>query len=60
MEHMKNAMRQWYENDKKETSCIDTLLIFTLWYELLNVFVTQSDFGKKRFTKNLLNRPFLS
>ena len=32
MEHMKNA--------------IDTLLIYTLWYEFSNVFVAQSDLGK--------------
>ena len=36
-----------YEKDKKETSYIDTLLIYTLWYEFSNVFVAKSDFGRK-------------
>ena len=41
-------------NGQKETGYIDNLLIYTLWYELSNVFVALSDFGKKEFTKNLL------
>ena len=32
---------------KKETSYIDTLLIYNLWYEILKVFAAQWDFGKK-------------
>ena len=43
-----------YEKDKKETSyiAIDTLLIYTLWYEFSNVFVAQSGLGKKKIHKN--------
>ena len=32
--------------DKKERIHIDTLLIYTLWYEFSNNFDVQSDFGK--------------
>ena len=42
-----------YEKDKKETSYIDTLLIYTLWYEFSNVFVAKSDFGKKEIHKKI-------
>ena len=35
-----------YETDKKETSNIGTLLIYTLWHKFSNDFGTQSDFGK--------------
>ena len=31
---------------KKERSHTDTLLIYTLWYELSNDFEAQSEFGK--------------
>ena len=43
-----------YGLNDKETSYIDTSLIYPLWYEFSNVFVAQSDFGEKKFTKNLL------
>ena len=39
-------------NDKKETSYIDTFLIYTFWYEFSNVFSAQSDFGKKNHKKS--------
>ena len=39
---------------KKGRSYIDTLLIYTLWYESSNDFDAQSDFGKFFVTKNLL------
>ena len=46
---------KWHETDKKETSYIDTLLIFyTLWYDFLKNFDAQSNFGKIFVTKNLL------
>ena len=32
-------------------SYIDTLLIYTFWYEFSNVFVAQSDFDKKNLKK---------
>ena len=35
----------WYEPDKKETSYIDTLLIYTPWNEFLNDFNANSDLG---------------
>ena len=41
-------------NGKKETSCIDTLLIYTLRSEFANDFDAQSDFGKIFVTQNLL------
>ena len=31
---------------------MDTLLLYTLWYEFSNVFVAQSDFGKKNSQKS--------
>ena len=37
---------QWYNADKKEWSYTDTLLIYTFWYDFLNDYDTQSDFGK--------------
>ena len=37
---------KWYETAKKETSCVDTLLIYAIWYEFSNDFDAQSDFGK--------------
>ena len=33
---------------------IDILLIYTLWYEFASLLVAQRDFGKEKFTKNLL------
>ena len=39
---------------KKETIYIDTLLIYTLWYEISKDFDAQSNFRKKIVTKNLL------
>ena len=43
-------------NDTKwiKTSCFDTLLIYTLWYEFSNDFDAQGDLGKFFVTKNLL------
>ena len=46
--------------DKKETSYIDTLLIYTLWYEFSSDFDAQSNFGKIFVTKNLLTYNILS
>ena len=43
-----------YGLNDKETSYIDTELIYTLWYEFSNDFDAQSDFGKNFVTKNLL------
>ena len=40
--------------EKKETSYIDTLFIYTLWYEFSNDFDALSDFGKHFVTENLL------
>ena len=42
--------------DKKKESvfCIDTLTIYTLWYESLNDCDAHSDFGKNFVTKKLL------
>ena len=37
-----------YGLNDKETSYIDTELIYTLWYEFSNVYVAQSDLGKKK------------
>ena len=37
--------------DKKETSYIDALLLYTLQYEFSNDFDAQSDFGKIFVTK---------
>ena len=48
-------MALWYETDKKETSYIDSWLIYTLWYEFSNVFVAHSDFGKKKCHKKSTN-----
>ena len=39
---------------------IDALLIYTFWYDFSNVFVAQSDFGKKESQKTYSLRPFLS
>ena len=36
---------------EKETNYIDTLFIYTLWYEFSNNFVAQNDFGKKKIHK---------
>ena len=38
---------------KKEPSYIDTLLIYTLWYEFSNDLDAESDFGKISVTNNL-------
>ena len=45
---------EWYETNKKETSYIDNLLIYTIWYKFSNGFDAHSDFGKMFVTKNLL------
>ena len=39
---------------KKERIYIDTLIIYTLWYEFQNDFDAQRDFGKNFVTKKLL------
>ena len=44
------GLLKWYKTDKKETSYIDTWLIYTLWYEFSNDIDAQSDFGKKFVT----------
>ena len=45
---------QWYHLDKKkEVTYIDTLLIYTLWYDFSNDFDAQSDFGKYFSQKKL-------
>ena len=38
----------------KGTSYIDTLVIYTIWYEFSNDFDAQRNFGKIFVTKNLL------
>ena len=40
--------------DKKERIYIDTLTIYTLWYEFQNDFDALSDFGNIFVTKKLL------
>ena len=47
------ALMIW--TDKKETSYIDTLTIYTFWHDFLNEFDDQSDFSKIFVTKNLLS-----
>ena len=42
-----------YETDKKETSYIDSWLIYTLWNEFSSDFDVQRDFGKNIVAKNL-------
>ena len=37
--------------DRKEIIYMDTLIIYTLWYEFLNDFDAQRDFGKRFETK---------
>ena len=36
-----------YDKDKKDRTFIDTLLVYTLWYDFWNDFDAQSDFTKK-------------
>ena len=44
------------DTDKKEASyIIDTLLIYTLWYQFQTIWISTSDFGKNFATKNLLH-----
>ena len=45
------ASKMWYE---KKRIYIDTLIIYTLWFEFQNDFAAQSDFGKNFVTKKLL------
>ena len=40
--------------DKKERSCLDTLLIYTLWYKFSNDLDAQKDFGKNFVAKKLV------
>ena len=49
-----------YETDKKETSYIDSWLIYTLWDEFSNDFDAKSDFGKILSQKIYSLGPFLS
>ena len=37
--------------NKKERIYIDTLIIYTLWYDFWNYFDAQSDFGKKKLSQ---------
>ena len=51
---MASMMSHWCDTDKKERTYIDTIIIYTLWYEFQNDFDAQSDFGKNFVTKKLL------
>ena len=43
-----------YEKKRRKFLLIDTLLIFTLWYEFQTILMPTSDFGKFFVTKYLL------
>ena len=48
------ASMQWCDTDQKERIYLDNLIIYTPWYEFLNDFDAQSEFGKIVVTKKLL------